>query len=224
MKLVKEAYLKYKNSAVMLEKEIDRDYGKEKHISHNRINQILKEMGLVHQARKKFKRKGWVRYERRHSLQAVHIDWLHDPVLKKWILPVIDDASRMLLALKESDNATTDASIEAMEEALKYGKIKQCITDRGTQFTKKEGSESRFSKFLKENDIKHILCRVNHPQTNGKVEIFNKLYRSKRYDFDSKEKFVKWYNEIRPHWSLKVDDLETPLVAFERKKRKMKQK
>ena len=103
----------------MLEKEIDRDYGGEKRISHNRINHILKEIGLVKQARKKFKRKGWIRYERRYSLQAVHIDWLYDPVSKKYILPVIDDASRKLLVLKVSDHATTDASIEAMKEALK---------------------------------------------------------------------------------------------------------
>lgn len=32
------------------------------------------------------------------------------------MLPVIDDASRMMLSLVESKNATTDASLQAIEE------------------------------------------------------------------------------------------------------------
>ena len=174
-------------------------------------------------ATRKYKRKKWVRYERRHSLQAVHLDWCYDPVQSKWVLPVLDDASRMLLSLLEVKNATTDASIEAIKQALKHGRIRECITDRGTQFTKSMG-KSRFTDFLRERGIKHILCRVNHPQTNGKSEIFNKLYRRHRHSFPDKEGFVRWYNEIRPHLSLRFDVLETPAQAFERKKRKEEEK
>ena len=38
--------------------------------------------------------------------------------------------------------------------------------------------------------------------------------------FPDKEGFVKWYNEIRPHLSLRFDLLETLAQGFERKKRK----
>ena len=129
----------------------------------------------------------------------------------------------MLLSLLEVKNATTDASIEAIKQALKHGRIRECITDRGMQFTKSMG-KSRFTDFLRERGIKHILCRVNHPQTNGKSEIFNKFYRAHRHAFPDKEGFVKWYNEIRPHLSLRFDVLETPAQAFERKKRKEEEK
>ena len=83
---------------------------------------------------------------------------------------VIDDASRKMLALLEVSSATTDWSIEGMIQALKHGKIKQCISDHGAQFIHNLGGKSRFKEFLKEHGIKHILCRIKHPQSNGKVE------------------------------------------------------
>ena len=218
---MKKAYDNYRVSASSLEKCIEKAYGK--HIPHNRIHRIMVESGLVRMATRKYKRKKWVRYERRYSLQAVHLDWCYDPVQSKWVLPVLDDASRMLLSLLEVKNATTNASIEAIQQALKHGQIRECITDRGTQFTKNVG-KPRFTDFLKEQGIKHILCRVNHPQTNGKSEIFNRLYHAHRHAFPDKEGFVKWYNEIRPHLSLRFEVLETPAQAFERKKRKEEEK
>ena len=65
---------------------------------------------------------------------------------------------------------------------------------------------------------------MNHPQTNGKSEIFNRLYHAHRHAFPDKEGFVRWYNDIRPHLSLRFDVLETPARAFERKKRKEEEK
>ena len=35
-----------------------------------------------------------------------------------------------------------------------------------------ENVKHKFSEFLEENGIKHILARVNHSQTNGKIERF----------------------------------------------------
>ena len=87
-KLVKDAYHKYMVSASTLEKCIDKDYGQ--HIPHNKIHRIMVDSGLVKMTTKKHKRKKWIRYERRHSLQAVHLDWCYDPVQSKWVLPVID--------------------------------------------------------------------------------------------------------------------------------------
>ena len=77
--------------------------------------------------------------------------------------------------------------------------------------------DSKFRDFLAENDIKQILCRIKHPQSNGKVEKFFDLYQNKRILFKTKEEFVIWYNEIRPHRSLNFEVLETPQQAFVRK-------
>ena len=70
---VKEAFEKYSVSASMLMKLIERDYGY--HINHNRIHRILLGLGMAKQKGKKdIRKKDWIRYERRHSLTAVHID------------------------------------------------------------------------------------------------------------------------------------------------------
>ncbi len=216
IKLVKEAYMKYRVSASTLEKLIERDYGK--HIPHNKVHKIMIQLGFAKPKNKKdIRKKDWIRYERRHSLTAVHLDWYFDAKKETWALPVIDDASRKMLALVEAESATTDASIEAMELALRHGKIKQCITDHGTQFIKDESKRSRFNDFLVEHDIKHILCRIKHPQSNGKSEKFNDLYKNHRHAFRTKEEFMQWYNEVRPHRSLRFRELETPQQAFIRK-------
>ena len=214
--MVSETYKKYRVSASTIEKLIERDFGI--HIPHNHIHKIMVNPGLAKQIGKKhIRKKNWIRYERRHSLTAVHIDWYYDPIREKWVFAVIDDASRYLLALLEVDNATTDASIQGMKQALKHGIIKQCISDHGTQFIKQKGMKSTFASYLKDEGIKQILCRIKHPQSNGKVEKWFDLYKNHRQTFNSDIELMKWYNEIRPHRSLNFDILETPQQAFIRK-------
>ena len=214
---VKEAYEKYRVSADTLERLIDRDY--EKHIGHNRIHQILLRLGYAKKGEFKARKKEYKRYERRHSLTAVHIDW--HCFKGRWVFAVIDDASRKILALIETNNATTDESIRGMEIALKNGQIKQCISDHGAQFVANIiDAEGRFTNFLKENGIKQILCRVKYPQSNGKIERWFECYDRHREAFKTSEDFLHWYNDLRPHRSLKFDILETPSQAFIRKMRK----
>lgn len=213
-KLIKEAYEKYKICASRLHKRIEIDY--KISIPVYTIHKTMLKLGLAKiKGVKDVRKKKWVRYEREHSLTAVHIDWVNNPKLKLNALPVIDDSSRKLLALAECEEATTDASIDAMKEAMKHGEIKQCISDHGTQFIKDESKTSRFTEFLKENKIKHILCRIKHPQSNGKSEKFNHLYLLHRHEFKTKEEFIHWYNKIRPHMSL---DEITPEEAYQKRK------
>ena len=215
--IVKEAYGKYRVSADTLERVIDRDY--KKHIGHNRIHKIMINLGLAKAKEKKdIRKKKWIRYERKHSLTAVHIDWYY--YKGTWIFGVEDDASRKLLALLECKHETTDESIKGMMLALEHGKIKQCICDHGSQFISNLGGDSRFAAFLEKNGIKQILCRIKHPQSNGKIEKWFGCYDRHREAFNSIEEFLHWYNDIKPHRSLKFDILETPSQAFIRKLRK----
>ena len=46
---------------------------------------------------KRIRKKPWVRYERSHSLSAVHVDWYYNPELDIWAGPVLDDTSRYVL-------------------------------------------------------------------------------------------------------------------------------
>src|SRR3989344_8724341 len=100
---VKEAFEKYSVSASVLMKLIERDYGN--HINHNRIHGILLDLGMVKNKDKKdVRKKDWIRYERRHNLTAVYIDWYYHAPTELLVFAVIDDASRKLLALVECNS------------------------------------------------------------------------------------------------------------------------
>lgn len=68
-----------------------------------------------------------------------------------------------------------------------------------------------------ENGIRQILSRVNHPQTNGKVERFFGTVKAKMGEFETIGDLMEWYNMKRPHMSLNLDVIETPYQAFVRK-------
>jgi len=217
IEIVKKAFEKYRVSASTLERLIDRDY--DIHIGHNRIHKVLIQLGYAKPKNKKdIRKKKWIRYERKHSLTAVHIDWHY--FKGTWALAIIDDASRKTLALIETKSPTTEKSIEAMQTALEHGRIKQCISDHGSQFISNIDGKSKFKTFLKMKNIKQILCKIKHPQSNGKIEKFFHCYDRNRKAFKSKEDFVHWYNEVKPHKALNFIELETPSQAFIRKLKK----
>ena len=79
-KIVEEVYAKYRICASRLVKRIKRDYNL--HIPVYTIHKIMLEKGLAkHKEVKDLRKKKWVRYERKHSLTAVHMDWVHHPEL-----------------------------------------------------------------------------------------------------------------------------------------------
>ena len=137
---------------------------------------------------------------------------------------VLDDSSRFILAGGEFPAATGEASIGLVRKALEdYGeirRIREVITDHGTKFfankTDKKGeSECAFDAFLAKNEIKHILARVKHPQTNGKIEKWYHTYEKSRKLFNDFDKFLNWYNSTRYHESLDEKHyLQTPEDAF----------
>ena len=221
--IIVQTYNKYQLNALYLEKVIFA----ENHIRipHNTIHKVLMSKGFAkEEPNKQKRRKAWIRYEREHSLSAGHLDW-HDPGNGKHVCVVLDDASRKILAGGEFDNAIEENSTKLVEEVIsKYGYIqiiRETITDHGTQFyankRDKDGkAEHGFERFLEEHNIKHILCRYKHPQSNGKVEKWFDLYRIHRKRFPTFEEFIEWYNN-RPHGSLNLRRAETPEMAFWRK-------
>lgn len=221
--LILEMHREQQLGARRLEKVIKFKSGMQ--LSHNKIHQVLLKHGLAKEnENKKKRRKAWIRYERKHSLTAVHLDWHPGKVVKKDVCVVLDDSSRYILAGGEFDAATAENSINLVQEVLdEYSwirKIEQVITDRGSQFyankkDKNDLSESSFESFLYEHEIKHIKARIKHPQTNGKVEKWYDLYEKLRSRFDSFADFVKWYNTIRFHESLDSKHyIQTPEDAF----------
>ncbi len=119
--------------------------------------------------------------------------------------------------------ATAENMIHILKQAIdKHGRPREVLTDRGSQFyanesERREKGTSQFERYLADHGIKHILCRVNHPQTNGKLERFYGIYEQKRHQFKTIDDYVHWHNEIKPHLSLNIETLETPIRAFHKK-------
>jgi putative transposase len=148
----------------------------------------------------------------------------------KYLCTILDDASRKILAAGEFDHKTTLNALLVLKQAIfecesSFGhSILAVLTDHGSEFyanlrDAKGHVDHEYELFLKEQGIKQILCGVNHPQTNGKLEKLHDLYIKYRGWFDCLEGFVVWYNEEKPHGSLNLDIAETPSQAFVRKMR-----
>lgn len=210
----------YKVSAILLERIIDAFCGV--HIPHNRIHGVLKSMGLARDEPKKQRQRKWVKYERKYSNSLWHTDWkLLDGY--GWLIAYEDDASRFIVDYGLFEEATSEHAVEVLERAIKkYGRPASVLSDRGAQFYAVESEErqkgiTEFEKALVRYEIRQILGRVHHPQTNGKIERFFRTVGEKMHEFDSVDELIKWYNEKRPHMSLNLDAIETPHQAFIRK-------
>jgi transposase InsO family protein len=213
------------SGAVILEKRIGAKH--KIHIPHNTIHMVLKHAGCAKDEPKKQKRRKWVRYEREHSLSLVHTDWHESKAVPgKHVIAYLDDASRFVLACDEYDRQSSENAINTLRKAMsyaeQYGGIKAVLTDHGSEFyanklDRRGKSSSGFQSFLKKHGIKHIVARVKHPQTNGKIERWYQTYNRKRAGFRSLDEFLDWYNRDRAHMSLKLHYAETPAEAFLRK-------
>ena len=212
------------------------------HIPHNTIHRMLVSNGLASEEKEKKRRRRWIRYEREHSNSMWHTDYkqLDDG---RWFIAYQDDASRFITGYGVFEHATTGNALAVLREAVgNYGRPASVLTDHGSQFYANESEakrrgESEFEKTLVALGIRHILARVRHPQTNGKLERFHGELQRKlhlfadiagppgtgapvgvqRIESDPVARFVNWYNNERPHESLDWDVLETPALAFRRK-------
>ena len=88
----------------------------------------------------------------------------------------------MILAGGEFSEATAEGAITTLEAARRRAatwglEIREVNTDRGSQFFANKGeapssAHTQFGRYLAEWDIRHAVSRVNHPETNGKLERF----------------------------------------------------
>jgi len=165
-----------------------------------------------------------VRFEREYAGVTVHMDWYRND-RGDHVRAVEDDASRYVFDMIETDAQSAAGSVELLDSVQEQLDtplpILEVITDHGSEFyaNKRDQhgeADHAFETYLAENGIKQTLCKVGRPQSNGKIERFYQTYEKHRWRFESLDTFVEYYNEERPHQSLKYDDLETPAEAFDR--------
>ena len=173
-------------------------------LSQRKIQKIYKKHGFKMNRRKRPSQIKFVKYEWPKPNMLWHTDWTNCPFTGQKLIAFIDDHSRFIVHAEYFSNATTENTLLAFANAIaKYGKPENILTDNGSQFIPARGEKGPFTQWCEEKKIKHILGRVHHPQTNGKIERWFGTYKQE-YDerFSNLNQFVHFYNEERMHQAL----------------------
>ena len=194
------------------------------HLPHAKVYLYLRRRGWTVPNPRKQKPRRRCRYEREHSGSLLHADYHRTSEGHPHAILWLDDASRMILAGGEFAEETSDHALETLREALAVARswnltVREINTDRGVQFyaNPRKGNDpglGRFQKFLAHEGIRHVVSRVNNPQTNGKAERLWLEYDKLRWRFESLAAWIAWKND-EIHGALWA--LETPREAFQRK-------
>lgn len=187
------------------------------------VDKVLRAENLLGEPLKRHVDKVYGRFERPWVMCIFQTDY------KQWntgihTIWVMDDHSRFILGHRVVANASAEVVIELMEEIIgEYGNPAQILTDHGTEFYSVRGGKgrSKLDVWCKEHGIEHIMGRVRHPQTQGKMERSHRSAKEEILTFGSIDtleeaqvavtNWVEYYNWDRPHQAL---DYKTPGVAF----------
>ena len=199
-------------------------------ISRYRAYGIMKSKGLVAETTAKTKQRKWVRYERIYSNAMWHTDWhaMNDPRMKGLnLITYLDDASRCVTGAALFKEATSVNVVAVLRQAIsRFGAPATVLSDNGSCFVGRGGRKKQtgswtptlFESELLNLDIGLINSRPYHPQTNGKLERFHRSLEDEIWHYSSLEDYIEYYNTDRLHFSLDINNYETPLMAFHKKK------
>lgn len=204
------------------------------HVSAKQISAIMQELDLrsvrTH-AKKQYKKRQ--QYQKQNLLArdftADHPNqiWVSDityfRVSGYWVYLciILDLFSRKIVGYRVSRNASTNLVTTAFRNAYQgRGKPKNLTfhSDRGKQYT-----SGAFTKLLQSNGVKQSFSATGRPHDNAvaetffatfkKEEAYRREYTSEQSFRKSVEQYIQFYNEVRPHQTLKY---QTP-QAFEDK-------
>jgi hypothetical protein len=93
----------------------------------------------------------------------------------------------------------------------RYGYPASLLTDNGPQFVSDE-----FTTFLAENGIEHLRSAVYNPQTNGKVEVFNRFIKHGVQTFSDNQPWEESIHELLGHFraTRPAPDQKSPSELF----------
>jgi transposase InsO family protein len=184
------------------------------------IHRALRRRGLVVAQPQKRPRSAWRRFEWPRPNAAWQIDatcWALSSGKEVWIMDLLDDHSRVVLAANVCSGPTSAAVWDAFCAATaRWGLPAHVLSDNGTCFThrfRSSDSEAEFEGDLRALGIRHILSSPAHPQTCGKLERFHQtlknwlrlqpLARTHTQLQRQLDTFSDFYNHQRPHRSLR---------------------
>ena len=131
-----------------------------------------------------------------------------------YMVTVMDDHSRFILAHRLQRDMTSDALIEVVQEAVDRTGMDQVPIEYRTRLLSDNGPgyvSRAFRDYLAMVGIKHILATPFHPQTNGNLERYHRTLKGEvnqlPYEMPSDLEaaivaFVSYYNYRRHHKAL----------------------
>lgn len=194
-------------------------------ISHQTVHTWLQQVAVFRPPEPKAEHNK--RYERKHPNELWHIDvkgpFYIKGVGKTYILGVVDDHSRYIIACQIKPDHTMETAIRFLEENLELaGDPDALMSDNGSEFVHRiTGMINGFQQLLQERGIKHIRTKINSPASNGKIERFWRTLKEEVLekewfqDLDEAQaaidRYVKHYNYHRLHKGI---GYETPASRY----------
>ena len=154
-----------------------------------------------------------------------HVDWhvMKEPRFSGLhLITYLDDVSRCVVASRVFTQATFENVVLTLREAVeRFGTPATILSDNGSCFVgrsrrapTKSWQPTAFEAELLDCGIELINSRPYHPQINGKLERFPRSIENELWHYETLSSYIWFYNEERLHWSLDIDNYETPLKAF----------
>ena len=153
---------------------------------------------------------------------------MKDPRMKGLnLITYLDDSSRCVTGSALFKEATSENAVIALRQAIgMFGVPATILSDSGSCFVGRGNCKKRtgiWTPTLFENKLLNlkiglINSRPYHPQTNGKLERFHRTIEEEIWHYDGLDYYVKYYNTDRLHFSLDMNNYETPMMAFHKRK------
>jgi transposase InsO family protein len=145
-------------------------------VSASTVHRVLVRRGMITPQPEKRPKSSWRRFEWPRPNDAWQIDatvWALADNREIWIMDVLDDHSRLLIAARVCDGPTVTAAWEALSHGIvEWGVPAHVMSDNGTCFTGRflGGTVNQFEHALRGLGVRHIRSTPGHPQTCGKLE------------------------------------------------------
>ena len=186
-------------------------------VSESTVYRLLRREGLVKAAERQL----LAGKEYQHKTTGPHQLWATDALYFRvvgwgyyYLVTVMDDFSRFILAHKLQEDMTTDSLIEVVQETIDTTGMDDVPVQDRTKLLSDNGSgyvSRAFREYLQQVGIRHILASPFHPQTNGKLERYHRTLKTEvdQVPYEVVQDlegaigaFVDFYNHRRYHKAL----------------------